>query len=258
MEEGFMSTLLQIEQVTKYYGNEKVLTKALDGISFQVAKGDFIAIMGASGSGKSTLLNCIATIDNVSGGKIVLDGEEISSKKEHQLADYRRDQLGFIFQDYNLLDTLTVNENIVLPLNLQGVSEEKSANLCRQIATELGIIEHLNKFPSELSGGQRQRVACARALITNPSVILADEPTGALDSTNSKKLMETLSLMNEQMRATILMVTHDALVGAYAKRVLFLKDGKLWHELYKGDKSVQAMHKEILATMALLGGEGRV
>lgn len=253
-----MSTLLQIEQVTKYYGNEKVLTKALDGISFQVAKGDFIAIMGASGSGKSTLLNCIATIDNVSGGKIILDGEEISSKKEHELADYRRDQLGFIFQDYNLLDTLTVNENIVLPLNLQGVSEEKTANLCRQIATELGIDEHLNKFPSELSGGQRQRVACARALITNPSVILADEPTGALDSTNSKKLMETLSLINEQMRATILMVTHDALVGAYAKRVLFLKDGKLWHELYKGDNSVQTMHKEILATMALLGGEGHV
>ncbi|MFJ7738746.1 ABC transporter ATP-binding protein [Lysinibacillus sp. NPDC097287] len=253
-----MSTLLQINQVTKYYGNEKVLTKALDGISFKVMKGDFIAIMGASGSGKSTLLNCIATIDNVSGGKIVLAGEEISSKKEHELAKYRRDQLGFIFQDYNLLDTLTVKENIVLPLNLQGVSEEKSANLCRQIATELGIIEHLNKFPSELSGGQRQRVACARALITTPSVILADEPTGALDSTNSKKLMDTLSLMNEKMGATILMVTHDALVGAYAKRVLFLKDGKLWHELYKGDKTLQTMHKEILATMALLGGEGRV
>lgn len=258
MEEAFMSTLLQIQQVTKYYGNEKVLTKALDGISFQVTKGDFIAIMGASGSGKSTILNCIATIDTVSGGKIIVDGEEISSKKERELADYRRDQLGFIFQDYNLLDTLTVAENIVLPLNLQSVSEEKSTTLCRQIATELGIIEHLNKFPSELSGGQRQRVACARALITNPSVILADEPTGALDSTNSKKLMETLTLMNQQMHATILMVTHDALVGAYAQRVLFLKDGKLWHELYKGDKSVQAMHKEILATMALLGGEGRV
>lgn len=253
-----MSTLLEIDQVTKYYGNEKVLTKALDSVSFQVTKGDFIAIMGASGSGKSTLLNCIATIDNVSGGRIVLAGEEISSKKEDELADYRRDQLGFIFQEYNLLDTLTVKENIVLPLNLQGISEEKSNNLCHQIAGELGISEHLNKFPTELSGGQRQRAACARALITNPSLILADEPTGALDSTNSKKLMETLSLMNEQMSATILMVTHDALVGAYAKRILFLKDGKLWHELYKGDRSVQTMHKEILETMALLGGEGRV
>lgn len=258
MEEETMSTLLQIEQVIKYYGNEKVLTKALDNISFQVIEGDFIAIMGASGSGKSTLLNCIATIDNVSGGKIILAGEEISAKKEHELADYRRDQLGFIFQDYNLLDTLTVEENITLPLNLQGISEKKSSVLCRQIATELGINEHLNKFPIELSGGQRQRVACARALITKPNIVLADEPTGALDSTNSKKLLETLSLMNEKMHATILMVTHDALVGSYAKRVLFLKDGKLWHELYKGDKSLRAMHEEILATMALLGGEGRV
>lgn len=253
-----MSKLLQIEQVTKYYGNEKVLTKALDGISFEVRAGEFIAIMGASGSGKSTLLNCIATIDKVSGGSILLAGEEISSKKERELANYRRDQLGFIFQEYNLLDTLTVKENIVLPLNLQGVSEEKSEELCRQTAEELGIHDHLNKFPSELSGGQRQRAACARALITKPSIILADEPTGALDSSNSKKLMETFSLMNKQMSATILMVTHDALVGAYAGRVLFLKDGKLWHELYKGDKSVQAMHQEILSAMALLGGEGRV
>lgn len=253
-----MSTLLEINQVTKYYGNEKVLMKALDSVSFQVEKGDFIAIMGASGSGKSTLLNCIATIDQVSGGKIVLAGEEISTKKEDELANYRRDQLGFIFQEYNLLDTLTVEENIVLPLNLQGMSEEKATQLCRQITSELGISEHLNKFPSELSGGQRQRAACARALITNPSVILADEPTGALDSSNSKKLMETLSLMNRQMHATILMVTHDALVGAYAKRILFLKDGKIWHELYKGDKSAQTMHKDILEIMALLGGEGGV
>lgn len=253
-----MSTLLEINQVTKYYGNEKVLTKALDSVSFQVEKGDFIAIMGASGSGKSTLLNCIATIDQVSGGKIVLAGEEISTKKEDELANFRRDQLGFIFQEYNLLDTLTVEENILLPLNLQGISEEKATQLCRQITSELGMSEHLNKFPTELSGGQRQRAACARALITNPSIILADEPTGALDSSNSKRLMETLSLMNKQMHATILMVTHDALVGAYAKRVLFLKDGKLWHELYKGDKSVQTMHKDILETMAFLGGEGRV
>lgn len=258
MEEESMSTLLEINQVTKYYGNEKVLTKALDSVSFQVTTGDFIAIMGASGSGKSTLLNCIATIDKVSGGEIILAGEEISSKKESELANYRRDQLGFIFQEYNLLDTLTVEENIILPLNLQGVSEEKAANRCHQIALELGISDHLKKFPLELSGGQRQRVACARALITNPSLVLADEPTGALDSSNSKKLMETLSLMNQQLHATILMVTHDALVGAYANRVLFLKDGKLWHELYKGDKSIQTMHKEILETMALLGGEGRV
>lgn len=253
-----MSTLLQIENVTKYYGNSKLLTKALDAISFQVEKGEFIAIMGASGSGKSTLLNCIATIDQVSAGKISLAGEEISAKKENQLADYRRDQLGFIFQDYNLLDTLTVEENIKLPLNLQGVAEKEAAMRCRQVAVDLDIAGNLEKFPDELSGGQRQRVACARALITDPAIILADEPTGALDSVNSKRLMDALALMNEHMHSTILMVTHDALVGAYAKRVLFLKDGKLWNELYKGDKSVQVMHKEILEITALLGGEGRV
>lgn len=249
-----MSTLLQIENVTKYYGNSKLLTKALDAISFEVEKGEFIAIMGASGSGKSTLLNCIATIDQVSAGKIVLAGEEISAKKENQLADYRRDQLGFIFQDYNLLDTLTVEENIKLPLNLQGVSEKEAVMRCRQVAAALDIVGNLEKFPSELSGGQRQRVACARALITDPAIILADEPTGALDSVNSKRLMDSLALMNEHMHSTILMVTHDALVGAYAQRVLFLKDGKLWNELYKGDKSVQVMQKEILEITALLGG----
>lgn len=253
-----MKSLLKIKDVTKYYGTGQVVTKALDGITFEVAKGDFVAIMGASGSGKSTLLNCIATIDRVSAGEINLEGDVISSKKEHELADYRRDKLGFIFQEYNLLDTLTVEENITLPLNLQGIPYKKSLALCRQIAEQLAISEQLRKFPVELSGGQRQRVACARALITKPSIILADEPTGALDSTNSKKLMGTLSMMNDDMQSTILMVTHDALVGSYAKRVLFLKDGKLWNELYKGDKSSRTIHEEILATMALLGGEGRV
>ncbi|MCM3358260.1 ABC transporter ATP-binding protein [Psychrobacillus sp. MER TA 171] len=253
-----MKVLLKVEDVTKYYGTGQVVTKALDGISFDVAKGDFVAIMGASGSGKSTLLNCISTIDRVSAGKIILEGDVISSKKEDELAHYRRDKLGFIFQDYNLLDTLTVEENITLPLNLQGVAHKKSSVLCRQITEQLAISEQLNKFPVELSGGQRQRVACARALITKPSVILADEPTGALDSINSKKLMGTLVMMNEEMQSTILMVTHDPLVGSYAKRVLFLKDGKLWNELYKGDKSNRVIHEEILATMALLGGEGLV
>lgn len=251
-------TLLEIEDVTKYYGAGHIITKALDGISFKVEQGDFVAIMGASGSGKSTLLNCIATIDRISAGKIVLAGEEISLKKEKELADYRRDQLGFIFQDYNLLDTLTVEENITLPLNLQGVPAKQSAARCLEIAKVLGIEEQLRKFPVELSGGQCQRVACARALITKPSLILADEPTGALDSTNSKKLMETLVMMNEQMGSTIVMVTHDAFMGSFAKRVLFLKDGKLWNELYKGAQSSRLVHEEILATMALLGGEGRV
>ncbi|MER2190712.1 MAG: ABC transporter ATP-binding protein [Solibacillus sp.] len=253
-----MTKRLHIQDVTKYYANGQVVTKALDGISFQVEDGEFVAIMGASGSGKSTLLNCIATIDRISSGSIMLEGELISSKKERALADYRRDQLGFIFQDYNLLDTLTVEENITLPLNLQGVAYAQANERCVEIAAQLGIKEQLKKFPSELSGGQRQRVACARALITNPRIILADEPTEALDSSNSKNLMQTLTMMNDALHATILMVTHDALIGSYAKRVLFLKDGKLWNELYKGDKSSNVMHEEILAVMALLGGEGRV
>ncbi|MBD8037050.1 ABC transporter ATP-binding protein [Solibacillus sp. A46] len=253
-----MKKRLQIEQVTKYYGAEAIITKALDSISFEVGDGEFIAIMGASGSGKSTLLNCIATIDRISAGNILLDGEQISNKKERELADYRRDKLGFIFQEYNLLDTLTVEENITLPLNLQGVSPKETEKRLIDIANKLGIQEQLKKFPMALSGGQRQRVACARALITNPSIILADEPTGALDSANSKKLMETLLFMNEQLHSTILMVTHDALVGSFAKRVLFLKDGKIWNELFRGNQSQRAMHEDILATMALLGGEGHV
>lgn len=253
-----MKPILQIEQITKYYGTTNVVTKAIDGISFTVEEGDFVAIMGASGSGKSTLLNCIATIDHVSAGNIILEGEIISSKKENELADYRRDKLGFIFQDYNLLDTLSIEENITLPLYLQGLAYDESKAKCEKIAEQLDILEQLVKFPAELSGGQRQRVACARALITNPSIILADEPTGALDSTNSKKLMQTLLMMNKELLSTILMVTHDALVGSYAKRVLFLKDGKIWNELYRGDRSSRQMHEEILATMALLGGEGGV
>ena len=253
-----MKPILQIEQITKYYGTTNVVTKAIDGISFTVEEGDFVAIMGASGSGKSTLLNCIATIDHVSAGNIILEGEIVSAKKEHELADYRRDKLGFIFQDYNLLDTLSIEENITLPLYLQGLAYDESKAKCEKLAEQLDILEQLAKFPAELSGGQRQRVACARALITNPSIILADEPTGALDSTNSKKLMQTLLMMNKELLSTILMVTHDALVGSYAKRVLFLKDGEIWNELYRGERSNRQMHEEILATMALLGGEGGV
>lgn len=253
-----MTTILHLEKVTKYYGTGSILTKALNSLSFSINKGEFVAIMGASGSGKSTLLNCVATIDSISAGSIQLDGEEMALKKEQELADFRRDKLGFIFQDYNLLDTLTVEENITLPLNLQGMSATNAKLKCDPLTKELGVYDHLQKFPSELSGGQRQRVACARALITDPSIILADEPTGALDSSNSKKLMQTLEMMNANLQSTILMVTHDALVGSYASRVLFLKDGSLWNEIYKGDKSNRHMHEEILATMALLGGEGRV
>lgn len=253
-----MGELLRVTDLTKYYGNGTAISKALNGISFSVEEGEFTAIMGASGSGKSTLLNIIATIDRPSSGEVILEGNNLSNQKEKDLAIFRRDRLGFIFQDYNLLDTLTAEENIVLPLNLKKYSPKKIDNLLRETVKPFEIQEQLGKFPKEMSGGQQQRVACARALITKPAIILADEPTGALDSANSKSLMKTLCMMNEEMKSTILMVTHDAVVGSYASRVLFLKDGKIWNELYRGTKSRQMMYQEILNTMAVLGGEADV
>ena len=178
--------------------------------------------------------------------------------REQELAAFRRDRLGFIFQEYNLLDTLTVGENIVLPLNLQKRPVKETQDRLRTVAASLEITEQLDKFPRQLSGGQRQRSACARALITEPALILADEPTGALDSANSKSLMQTFTVMNQSLGSTILMVTHDAVVGSYASRILFLKDGKIWNELYRGDRTRQAMYHEILGTMAVLGGEADV
>ena len=232
-----------------------MVTRALDGVSFAVEQGSFTAIMGASGSGKSTLLNVIATIDRVSSGEILVGGSRVSGMKEEQLSAFRRDQLGFIFQEYNLLDTLTIGENVTLPLNLKKESPGKTQKKLRQVAEVLGITEQLGKFPRELSGGQRQRAACARAIITDPALVLADEPTGALDSKNSKVLMETFSMMNRTLGATILMVTHDPGVGAYADRVLFLKDGKIWSEVWKGDRTRQEMYREILEVTAALGGD---
>lgn len=253
-----MSNILEVNHVTKYYGNGNVVTKAINGISFHVEAGEFTAIMGASGSGKSTLLNVIATIDTVSSGEIEIDGKKLTELSEDQLSDFRRDKLGFIFQDYNLLDTLTAEENIVLPLNLKKVSASDTKKELERVATALGIESELSKFPCELSGGQQQRVACARALITNPAMILADEPTGALDSANSKSLMQTFTLMNQKLKSTILMVTHDAMVGSYANRVLFLKDGKLWNELIRGERNRQEMYKEIMTVCSSLGGESDV
>lgn len=250
-----MKEILKIDSVTKYYGSGSVVTKALDGISFSVEKGQFTAIMGASGSGKSTLLNVISTIDRVSSGNIYVDGHLLSEMSEEKLSDFRRDQLGFIFQDYNLLDTLTIEENIVLPLNLKRVSYAETRKELGRVARALGVSDQLKKFPYELSGGQRQRAACARAIITNPALILADEPTGALDSKNSKTLMETFTMMNKSLGSTILMVTHDPVVGSYGDRVLFLKDGKIWSEVIKGDRSRQEMHRDILSVSAALGGD---
>lgn len=250
-----MDEILKVVNVVKYYGAGSVVTKALDGISFTVGKGEFTAIMGASGSGKSTLLNVISTIDRVSGGKIILENRNIADMKEKFLSDFRRDKLGFIFQDYNLLDTLTVEENIALPLNLKKISFAKSNKMVDNISGMLGLNEQLKKFPYELSGGQRQRAACARAVITNPAIVLADEPTGALDSKNSKNLMKVFQMLNKTLKTTILMVTHDADIGSYADRILFLKDGRIWSEIFKGDRDRQSMYREILSVTASLGGD---
>ena len=253
-----MKEILRVQNVTKYYGAGSVVTKALDGISFFVEQGEFTAIMGASGSGKSTLLNVVSTIDRVSAGDIWVEGQSLAGRKEDELSAFRRDQLGFIFQEYNLLDTLTIAENITLPLNLKRVSANEIQTQLNRVAKTLGVTDQLWKFPYELSGGQRQRVACARAIITNPALVLADEPTGALDSANSKNLMQTFSMMNQSLGSTILMVTHDPVVGCYAGRILFLKDGKIWSEINRGGRDRQDWYHEILAVMASLGGESSV
>lgn len=247
--------VLKLENVKKYYGTHTNITKAVDGISFNVFEGEFVAIMGASGSGKTTLLNCMATIDNVTSGHIYVGGIDITTIKEDEMADFRKDNLGFIFQDFNLLDTLSIEENIALSLIINNEETDKVDKKVEKIATQLGIGDILKKFPYEVSGGQKQRCACARALINNPKLILADEPTGALDSKSSRMLLETMNEMNEKLNATILMVTHDSFSASFCKRVLFLKDGKIFNEIIKGDKTRKEMFNEILDVLTLLGGD---
>ncbi|MDR0948858.1 MAG: ABC transporter ATP-binding protein [Lachnospiraceae bacterium] len=227
----------------------------MDRISFEVADGEFIAIMGASGSGKTTLLNCISTIDSVSAGKILLDGLDVTDIPSQELARFRREKLGFVFQDFNLLDTLTIEENIGLALSINHVNAGVVLNKVRTVAKRLGIEEVLAKFPYQVSGGQKQRAACARAMVAGQSLILADEPTGALDSQSSKNLLEIMTQMNREAVATILMVTHDPYSASYASRILFLKDGCLFHELIRGNRSRQVFYHEILDVLALLGGD---
>lgn len=253
-----MEPVLIVKDVVKYYGRGSAVTKALNGISFHVDKGEFIVIMGASGSGKSTLLNVIATIDRVSSGDICIQEKHLPVMKEDELSGFRRDQLGFIFQDYNLLDTLTVGENIVLPLNLRKEGVKETEKRLQKLAAALGITEQLNRFPYELSGGERQRAACARAIITNPALVLADEPTGALDSGNSRMLMETLAMMNRSLGSTILMVTHDPVAGSYGDRILFLRDGRIWSEVRRGSRDRKQMYSEIVTVTAAMGGEADV
>lgn len=250
-----MSEILKIDNIEKYYGSKSSLTKALDGVSFNVYEGEFVAIMGASGSGKTTLLNCISTIDKVSSGHIYVDGTDITKLKGNALNKFRRDELGFIFQDFNLLDTMTAYENIALALSIKGVSSWVIEKKIKEIAAALGIEDVLKKYPYQMSGGQKQRIAAARAIITDPKLVLADEPTGALDSKSSKMLLESFKYLNENIPATILMVTHDAFSASYAKRVIFIKDGRIFNEIIKGDRSRKDFFTEIISVISLLGGD---
>ena len=250
-----METILKIENIEKYYGNKSSLTKAIDGLSFDVERGEFVAIMGASGSGKTTLLNCISTIDKVTAGHIYIDGQDITSLRGNKLNQFRREKLGFIFQDFNLLDTLTAYENIALALSIQGVAYKTIDKRIQEVAQELNIEGILNKYPYQMSGGQKQRVASARAIISEPKLILADEPTGALDSRSSKMLLEKMNYLNQQLTATILMVTHDAFSASYASRVIFIKDGKIFHEERRGQDSRKDFFDKIIDVVTLLGGD---
>lgn len=247
--------LLQVKQVRKYYGSRSSLTKALDGITFSVEQGEFVAIMGASGSGKTTLLNCISTIDKVTAGNILLDGEDITVLKGKQLNKFRREKLGFIFQDFDLLDTLTAYENIALALSIQKISPKRIDNAVKEIAEQLNISDVLNKYPYQMSGGQKQRIASARAIVTDPKLVLADEPTGALDSKSAKMLLERFDYLNFHRKATIMMVTHDSFTASYAQRVLFIKDGRLFHEIRKGSDSRKKFFDKIIDVVTLLGGD---
>ena len=250
-----MQTILSVEKIEKYYGNKGNITKAIDNISFKVNQGEFVGIMGPSGSGKTTLLNCISTIDTVTTGHIIINNKDITALKTKDLEQFRRDELGFIFQDFNLLDTLTAYENIALALTIQKREITEIDNLIKNVAKKLGIIEILSQYPFQLSGGQKQRVACARALVTEPSLILADEPTGALDSKSSRLLLDLFGNMNNEFHSTILMVTHDSFTASYAHRILFIKDGRIFNELIRGNDTRKEFFDKIIEVVTLLGGD---
>lgn len=241
-----MEKVLEVKNIEKYYGNKSNLTKAIDNISFTIEKGEFVGIMGASGSGKTTLLNCISTIDRVTAGKIIINNQDITRLKGNNLNKFRREELGFIFQDFNLLDTLTAYENIALALTIQKVKPKEIEERVQEIAKKLEITDILNKYPYQISGGQKQRVASARAIITNPKLVLADEPTGALDSKSARQLLESFENLNQKLSATILMVTHDSFTASYASRILFIKDGKIFNELIKGESTRKEFFEKII------------
>ena len=252
-----MNEILKIKNVEKYYGSKGNIVKAIDDISFDVREGEFIGVMGPSGSGKTTLLNTIATIDEVSSGHIYLDNQDLTEITPKNIAKFRRENLGFIFQDFNLLDTLTIHENIALALTINRAKKSEIDEKVVNVAKELGIEDLLSKYPYEVSGGQKQRSACARALVTNPKIILADEQTGVLDSRSAQMLIEMISNLNKDLRATILMVTHDSFTASYCDRILFIKDGKIFTELVKGKNTRKQFFNQILDVVALLGGDVR-
>ncbi len=252
-----MQEILKLDHIQKYYGNGGNITKAIRDISFSVGEGEFVGIMGASGSGKTTLLNCISTIDTVSAGHIYLDGRDVTEIRERELARFRRENLGFIFQDFNLLDTLTVSENIALALTINRVPVEEIEGRVQEMAGKLNITDILEKYPYQISGGQKQRCACARAIINQPKLILADEPTGALDSHSSQMLLSTMQSINTDLHATILMVTHDAFSASYANRILFLRDGEIFTEILKGTDLRRDFFEKILDVLTMMGGGGQ-
>lgn len=252
---GNMSVLVA-RKIRKTYGKRSLKHEVLKGIDLEVKEGEFVGIMGPSGSGKTTLLNVLCSIDYVTEGIVEINGKQLQKMKERELAKFRREHLGFIFQDYNLLDTLTVKENILLPLSISKLPKKAAEERLQTLVKYLGIEDILNKYPNEISGGQKQRTSAARALITKPSIVFADEPTGALDSKSATALLTNLENLNKERGATIMMVTHDPVAASFCSRVLFLKDGQIYTELYKGDKTRQAFFQDILNTQSVLGGDG--
>lgn len=250
-----MKTILKVENIEKYYGNKGNITKAIDGISLSINEGEFVGIMGASGSGKTTLLNCVSTIDTVTSGHINISDKDVTTLNSKKLAKFRREELGFIFQDFNLLDTLTGFENIALALTISNSPTKDINKMVNEIAKKLQISDVLNKYPYQMSGGQKQRVAAARAVITNPTLILADEPTGALDSKSSRMLMDTIEYLNKSLNSTVLMVTHDSYTASYANKIFFLKDGKIFNQLIRGNDNQKQFFKRIIEVVTLLGGD---
>ena len=257
MQTTHMATpVLEVAHLEKVYGALGNVTRALNDVSFTVNRGEFVGIMGASGSGKSTLLNCVSTIDSATSGTIRINGQDVTRMKQAKLSQFRREELGFIFQDSNLLDTLTARENIALPLTIARTNAAEISTRVQDVAARLSISQVLDKYPYQMSGGQQQRVAAARALVTDPTMIMADEPTGALDSKSARLLLESLEALNRRLRATVLIVTHDSFAASYTSRVLFIRDGKIFTELRRGDTDRREFFDRIMEVVAMMGGEG--